>query len=118
MDKIYLYIFYTFRFFINYTPRFIINSILDLSAWIVYKIDKKHKKVAMANLELAFDNQLNITHKDDIVKNCYKNLFYMMADFVRNQGITKEELLNKISFENDHYIKQAIAQNKKIIIKI
>jgi Kdo2-lipid IVA lauroyltransferase/acyltransferase len=115
MDKVYLYTFYIFRFFIRYTPLFVLNPFLNFLAWIAYTIDKKHKKVAHVNLDLAFEDRLDEIQKELIVKKCYKNLVYNLADFVRNQGISKEELSFKVSFENEEILQEAIKENRKIV---
>jgi len=116
MDKVYLYTFYIFRFFIRYTPKLILNPLLNLFSWFIYSIDKKHKKIAYVNLDLAFENLKTELEKKQIVKQCYKNLVYNLADFVRNQGISKEELSKKVSFENEHFVKESLGNNKRIIV--
>ena len=116
MDKVYLYTFYIFRFFIRYTPKFILNLLLNFFAWFAYTIDSKHKKIAHVNLDLAFEGLKTKEQKEQIVKKCYKNLVYTLADFVRNQGISKEELAKKVSFENEHFVKESLANGKRIIV--
>jgi len=116
MDKVYLYTFYIFRFFIRYTPKFILNPLLNFLSWFAYTIDKKHKKIAHVNLDLAFEDSKTEEEKEQIVKQCYKNLIYNLADFVRNQGISKDELAQKVSFENEHFVKESLANNKRIIV--
>jgi len=116
MDNIYLLGFNIFRFFIKYTPVVILNYILDFLSWFFYLIDTKHKKIAKVNLELAYEDTLTDEKKEYIVKNCYKNLVYSLSDFIKNQGASKEEILNKITFENSEILDDAISKNKKIIM--
>jgi len=116
LDRVYLYTFYIFKFFIKYTPKVILNFLLDSLSWIIYKLDKKHKKIAKVNLELAFGNKLEESKKENIIKKCYKNLTFTLADFVKNQGISREELLAKVDFKHEEYLTQAIKNKQKIII--
>ncbi|MGA1941297.1 lipid A biosynthesis lauroyl acyltransferase [Arcobacter sp. YIC-310] len=116
MDNIYLFIFYVFRFFIKFTPKFIINPILNFLSFFIYSIDKKHRKIAEVNLDLAYENKISKKEKTNIIKKCYRNLVYTLADFIKNQGATKEEILEKVSFENSQILENAIRENKKIII--
>ena len=116
MDRVYLYTFYIFRFFVLYTPKAILNPLLNLFAWFAYTVTPKHQKIARVNLDLAFEDSKTQEEKEQIVKQCYKNLVYNLADFVRNQGIPKKELAKKVSFKNEHFIKNALKDNKKIII--
>ena len=116
MDSVYLSIFYVFRFFIKFTPKFIINPILNFLAFLIYSVDKKHRKIAKVNLDLAYEDRISEEEKVSITKKCYKNLIYTLADFIKNQGASKEEVLDKVSFENSEIIEKAISENKRIII--
>lgn len=116
MDSIYLGLFYTFRFITLYTPKCIMDFILKSGAIFFYTIDKKHRKIAKANLDLTYEDKISEDEKINIIKGCYKNLIYTLADFIRNQGATKEEVLNKVSFKNEDLLTSLIKQNRKIII--
>ncbi len=116
MDNLYLFSFNIFKFFVKHTPNFLLDPVLDFMAWIVYRLDKKHRKIIKTNLDFAYGDSLNISEKMRIEKKCYKNLVYFLADFVKNQGITKEELSAKVEFENSEILKDAIKKGKKIIL--
>ncbi len=116
MDKIYLFLFYSFKFFVTYCPKKILYLLMNFLSFFIFTIDKKHKKIAHINLDLAYEARLTDEKKILIIKKCYKNLIYTLIDFVRNQNITKERLLRKVSFENEYIIKDAIKKHKKIII--
>ena len=114
MDSIYLTLFHIFRFFIKFTPKFIMNPSLNALASLIYSVNKKHRKIAKVNLDLAYEDRISEDRKASIIKGCYKNLVYTLADFIKNQGASKEEILNKISFENEHIIQKAIDENRTI----
>lgn len=116
MDSVYLALFHTFRFFIKFTPKFIMNPSLNTLASLIYSVNKKHRKIAKVNLDLAYEDRISEDKKTSIIKGCYKNLVYTLADFIKNQGASKDEILNKVSFENEHIIQKAIDENRKIII--
>ncbi len=115
MDRIYYISFSIFRFIVRKTPDFIQQPILNSLAHLAYLIDKRHRKIAFTNLDFAFENSLSKEEKTKIVKRCYKNLVYNLADFVKNQGINKEELKQKVKVKNEHYVKEAEKSGKKII---
>jgi KDO2-lipid IV(A) lauroyltransferase len=116
MDKLYLIIFYIFQFFVKNIPDFLMNPVLDFIAWLIYVFDKKHRKIIKINLDFAYNNEMNDKEKTRIVKKCYKNLVYFLADFVKNQGITKDELSKKVTFKNKEVMENALKENKKIIL--
>jgi len=103
LDYIYLILFKFFVFLVKYTPRFIVDNILNLFAFLAYKIDTRHKKIARVNLDLAYEDKMSNKEKRRITKKCYKNLLYNIRDFVENQDITKENLLKKVTIHNEHF---------------
>ncbi len=115
MDKIYYISFLIFQFITKKTPDFILHPVLNILYHFTYFIDQKHKKVVRVNLDFAFGNELSDEEKKRIIKKCYKNLIYNLADFVKNQGISKEELEKKVKVKNRHYLTNALKEDKKII---
>lgn len=116
MDRIYLIIFKFFRFIVKYSPSFIINNILNLLAFIAYSLDKKHRKIAKVNLDLAFEERKTDQEKEVIIRACYKNLLYNLSEFIKNQGATKEEILSKVVFKNEQVLVEALKQKRKVIV--
>ena len=116
IDKIYLILFKSFKWIVTHLPERILNIVLNSLAYLIYLLDKKHRKVIGANLDFAFDDRLSQKEKREIVKKCYKNLIYFLADFIKNQGITKEELSKKVEFKNEHILKDALKRKEKIIL--
>ncbi|WOE71179.1 lipid A biosynthesis lauroyl acyltransferase [Hydrogenimonas thermophila] len=115
MDYIYLIAFNTFQWIILHTPDFIKFPIIKGLARLAYFLDAKHRHIAKVNLDLAFEDSLNETEKREIIKKVYENLLFNLADFVKNQGISKEELLSKVKFENVEVIENAKKSGKPII---
>lgn len=115
LDYTYLLIFKTFKILVKYIPTPITNAILNALAYLAYKIDSRHKKIAKVNLDLAYANNMSNEEKKQIIKKCYKNLLYNMRDFVKNQDVTKKELLSKIRIHNEHFYKDIKEEGKGII---
>ncbi len=116
MDNMYLFLFYSFRFFIKYMPACITSALLNFFAAIAYRLDKKHRHIARVNLDLAFGNNKSEKEKEQIIKNCYKNILYNLSEFVKNQGATKEEILSKVVFKNTEALENAIKTKRKVIV--
>jgi KDO2-lipid IV(A) lauroyltransferase len=85
-------------------------------ALFIYTVDKKHRKIAHVNLELAYGDRISNEQKEKIVKASYLNLLLLLADFIKNQGISKEKLLEKVTFENETVLEDALKNDKKIIL--
>ncbi len=105
-----------FSFIVKITPKFIMKYILIGFAKLTYIIDKKHRKIAMVNMDLAFENTKTLEEKTNIIKQSYKNIIYNLYEFVVNPTLTLEELEAKVTVENEHIILDAIESKRKIIL--
>ena len=83
---------------------------------LLYMLDKKHRKIAQVNLDLAYENTLGQESKEDIIRATYLNLLLLLVDFIKNQGISREELLKKVTFKNEKIMLDAIESKRKIIM--
>ena len=115
LDIFYLSSFNIFQWFVQHTPDFIKFPTIRGLAKLAYLLDAKHRRIAKANLDLAYEDTLNDAEKDDIIKKCYENMLFNLADFVENQGISKDHLLSKVEFINSEFVTNAQQNGKKII---
>ncbi|WP_404318212.1 lipid A biosynthesis lauroyl acyltransferase [Malaciobacter canalis] len=104
-----------FRFIFAVMPYFILKPLLIFATKLVNKFNKRYNKIVQANLDLVFGDTISQERKEEIRFNSYKSLFFNMYEFVENQSISKEKLFKKANFENEHYIIEAIENNRKII---
>ena len=102
-----------FLFFI--TPKFIMKNILKFMAFFAYKFNKKHKNIALANLDLVYADSITEDRKQQIIYNSYKSLVFNMYEFIENQNITKENMFKKANILNKDIIEKAFKENRKVI---
>lgn len=114
-----------FSFFILYKivkfiflilPRSVAKLICDFLAFIAYTVNKKHKKIAQANLDLVYGDSVSQARKIEIIKNSYKNSIYSLYEFIDNQSLDLVGFEKKISLVNEHYMSDAIKSGRKIIL--
>jgi len=115
-DYFILILYKVFKFIVVLLPKFIVKFFLDLLIKFIYLINVEHKRYAKANLDLVYKNTISESEKIDIIKGSYKNLVYNIYEFIENQTLTLEGFENKITVENEHYITDAIKNNRKIIL--
>ena len=108
LDYLYLGTYHLFRGFVLYTPKSIRFAILKGLARLAYFIDRRHRHVAFVNLDIAFGDTMSEKEKKRIVKKSYENLIFNLADYIKNQNATQQEILNKVTFENEHHLKEAL----------
>ena len=116
LDYFYLGLYYALRFLVKFSPKCVLKSFLKSLASAFYHLDKKHTNIMRVNLKMCFT-----TLKDDeiekLIKKTYYNFALFGAEFLLNQNTTKEQILSKISFENEELFNSVLSQNRPIIVQ-
>ncbi len=84
-------------------------------AYAFYKLHKRYYKVAKINLDFIYEDTLTSTQKEQIIKDMFFNLAQNFGSFIENQGISKDRLLQKVTFKNDKIFLDALASNRPIV---
>lgn len=111
--RLFLYNIFIFLFLI--TPKLLMEKILKFLTFWAYKVDKKHLKIARANLDLVYKDTISQKRKEEIIYNSYRSLVFNMYELIENQRISKDELLKKANILNKEIIEKAFQANRKII---
>lgn len=114
-DYFILILYYIFLFLFFITPKFLMEKFLKFLAFLAYKVDKKHLKIARANIDLVFKDSLTKSRKEEIIYNSYKSLCFNMYEHIENQRVNKEILFSKAKILNKEIIEKAFKDNRKII---
>ncbi|MDY3668677.1 MAG: lipid A biosynthesis lauroyl acyltransferase [Campylobacter sp.] len=116
LDYFYLGLYYALRFFVKIAPKCVLQGFLKSIASAFYHLDKKHTNIMRVNLKMCF-----ATLKDDEIERLIKKTYYNFAlfgvQFLLNQNTTKEQILSKISFENEELFNSVLSQNRPIIVQ-
>ena len=114
-DYFRLFLYNIFMFLFRVTPNFIMKKILQFLAFLAYKFNKKHLKIARINLDLVYKDSISKERKEEIIYNSYKSLVFNMYELIENENIEKDELLKKADILNKEIIEKAFEENRKII---
>ncbi|MDU7070548.1 lipid A biosynthesis acyltransferase [Campylobacter ureolyticus] len=96
-------------------PKKISKKLIDVFAFLAYRLLKKRYKVSMSNLNLVYGNKKNLEEKNKIILNSYKILGYNMFELLENQSLSKDEILKKANFKNTEIIQKALNKKRQII---
>ena len=117
MDRIYLAGFYTLKFLIFILPSSLQNMLAKFLAFAFMKLKKKRFHIVMTNLDLAFGETKTKEEKLEIAKKCYYNFAkYLGINFILNQNTTKQKILEKVVFKNEHFLVDAMKSGRPIIV--
>lgn len=111
--------YYLFRFFETIfltLPYSLQKAFILVLARLAFLLDTKHKNIIKANLELTIKDKISEEEYDSILKNCHKNLSLVLLQVLRSSRLSIQDLQKSVSFENRHYIDDALKEGRKIII--
>ena len=83
---------------------------------ILYYLDKRHRKNAYLNLRIAFSGTKTVCELKKILKASFINLAQNVIETFRLSLIDKDYIEKYIDFENRDCIKEALKQNKGVIL--
>lgn len=115
MNLIYFSLFYFLKFIVIICPDFLLKKIINTIAFVVFKLNKKHRKIIDINLQICFPMQ-NETQRKDLSLNIYKNYAKFGVDFIKNQNTTKEKVLKKVKFENEEEVQKIFNAKLPLIV--
>jgi len=116
LDYVLFILYKIFKFIVLLLPKFLVKFFLDSLANILFYTNIEHKRYAKINLDLVYQDTMSEKRKQEIIKNSYKNLVYNIYEFVENQTLDLEGFESKITVENEHFMTDALKENKKIIL--
>lgn len=117
MFKEYLasFIFWNLKITSQVLPKKMKYSIAKGIAWVFYKYHKRYYKIAKANLNFIYQEDITNEEKEKIIKAMFLNLAQNLGSFIENQGTTKEKILQKVTFKNEDILLNALAGNRPIV---
>lgn len=116
MDKFYLILYKILCFIVSKFPKVFINALFSFISYLFYIFDKKHTKIIISNLKLCFPN-LNQNQYNQIIKKTYQNFGFFVSEFLINQNLNKNQILDKVNFINEDLIINALNTNRPVIVQ-
>ncbi|MCV3376582.1 lipid A biosynthesis lauroyl acyltransferase [Campylobacter sp. IFREMER_LSEM_CL2194] len=115
INYIYLSLFYILKALVKILPSKLLNSFTNLVALITYKLNHKHRKIIDTNLKICFPEK-DQKWRDETSHNIYKNFAKFGIDFIKNQNASKEEIINKICFDDEEQILNIMQSKRPLIV--
>lgn len=117
MQNLFIYfIFRVFTFLVNIFPKNLQKKLGKGFGKVAYLLTKKRRKVAQNNLEIAFGEELDKKEIENIIKKVYKNLGFMLVEFVLLQKLDESNYENFVDIEGYKNLKNAFEEGNGIII--
>ncbi|EAI8629094.1 lauroyl acyltransferase [Campylobacter lari] len=115
INYVYLSLFYILKALVKILPSKLLNSFANLVALITYRLNHKHRKIIDINLKICFPEK-DQKWRDETSLNIYKNFAKFGIDFIKNQDASKEEIVNKICFDDEGQILNIMQSKRPLIV--
>jgi KDO2-lipid IV(A) lauroyltransferase len=116
LDYFYLGLYRTVGFLLNILPHTWVVKLQYFLAKIAYTLSAKHRKRISDNLDLAFHASLNDNEKKSIGIHAFMNLIDTVFGIVKRDGMSKEKVLENITFENSKMIEEYQKEGRNFIL--
>ncbi|MBE0497505.1 MAG: lipid A biosynthesis acyltransferase [Campylobacterales bacterium] len=117
VNRVYIAFFSLLRWVVLKAPSWMLRPMLNALANLARWVDAKHRRIIRINLDLAYGESMDTQQKEKIVRECYKNMVYLVADFMRNYKTTQEAILQKVRIENENIVVDALASGRPVIFQ-
>ena len=84
--------------------------------WLFITIDRRHRDIALLNLDQAFGDSKTEEEKRSIVKNCFYHFGAAIMETLFLRTISQKRLERMITFENVALFDEALAEGKGLIL--
>ncbi|MCV3410558.1 lauroyl acyltransferase [Campylobacter lari] len=115
INYVYLSLFYMLKVLVKILPSKLLSSFANLVALITYRLNHKHRKIIDTNLKICFPEK-DQKWRDETSYNIYKNFAKFGIDFIKNQNASKEEIINKICFDDEEQILNIMQSKRPLIV--
>jgi KDO2-lipid IV(A) lauroyltransferase len=116
LDYIYLGLYTFVGFFLKILPDFMVRKLMYTIAWFAYTVSKKHRTRILNNLELAYGTQLSNQEKKEIGIQAFMNLLDTVFGIVRRDGLSKDSVLQNVTFEGAEMLEAYQEEGKNFIL--
>jgi KDO2-lipid IV(A) lauroyltransferase len=97
-------------------PRSICLSIGGALGSIIYSIDRKHRQIALSNLNTAFSSQFSIAKQKKLARASFKHFGRVFAEIIKTRSMKKEKIRSFISVEGIEHLENALQKGKGALI--
>jgi len=116
LDYLYLGLYKFSGFLLKILPTWILLKLMYGMAHFVYLVSKKHRTRILNSLTWAYGEQLSLKEKKEIGIEAFVNLLDTVFGIVKRDGLSKEKVLQNITFEGSEIIENYQKEGKNFIL--
>jgi len=103
------------QWLIRKTPYVFVRGVMHVFLFMWYRFAIKLKRISRESLQIAFGEQKTASERHKIIRQCFENVGMSMMDLIYYSQFPSL-VHEKFTIHGRHYLDQALAQNKGVII--
>jgi KDO2-lipid IV(A) lauroyltransferase len=115
-DSVEYAIFKILEFLLLFLPRKIGLAVGALSGCLVYGVDKKHRQIALSNLNTALGTQLSSFEIKRIAKSCFKHFGRAFVDILKIRRLSPKEINRLMIVEGEEHLRESFRLGRGILL--
>ncbi|CCK79410.1 lysophospholipid acyltransferase family protein [Desulfobacula toluolica] len=97
-------------------PRTVLRFFSDLLGLIWYKADKRHRNVALENINFAYPEQFSSAQTQRFVKNVFKHIANILFEVIWSYRKTRKDLFEYFTVKGVRHIENAQKKGRGVIL--
>ncbi len=97
-------------------PRSFCLTIGGVLGALIYRIDGKHRKIALSNLNTAFGSQLSAARQKKLAKASFKHFGRVFAEIIKYRYMKIGKIQRFISVEGTAHIEKALQEGRGVLL--
>jgi len=87
-----------------------------LLGWLAYRLDRRHREIALENLKAAYASELSPGHAERIVREVFASLAMNLMEFMRIPWLRRGRLEGYVECEGIENFDRALARGRGVIL--
>jgi KDO2-lipid IV(A) lauroyltransferase len=100
----------------RWLPRGVLAAIGAAMGDLAYRLDRKHTRVAIDNLESAFGDALSPNERRRIARDCWRHYGRITADAAAFPRLRASDIGSRIRYEGLESVKEAYAEGRGVLV--
>jgi KDO2-lipid IV(A) lauroyltransferase len=109
-------LFLGFRGFIRLLPRKICLILGRIIGHAVYSFDKKHREIALKNLNIAFGQKKTKAEKKRIAQSSFEHFGKALFDIIKFSSFSEEKKATLLSMDGEEHVRNALERGKGALV--
>ena len=98
------------------SPQFLARAVGRSIGWLFLKLDKRHREIALRNLDQAFGEEMSEAEKQLTVRRCFLHFGVAIMETLRLTRLNEKNIEKFVTFDGVEKFREGLAQESGVIL--